>query len=238
MFKGLSPRSFHGMRRLLRASLQTSSGMRFFLSTPPNLRKTLLPCRPYSMRSSKTTGWGLSSSQERYVESFSTATSLSNLLQYLRSGFSAQGNFPDDVIPSDMATDVEGTMHVYTMGWTFHSRAFEYIIAPASIVAVIIFLSVYVWARHRWWAPRKHSDPSAIQLKFNPDDEVHRVVAVMAGDDLAEVFGGPIGAEVSVEAPEMVQFVHEKVLHFVVRLSPHDDLQRHPDEKHGDFTKV
>ncbi|KAF8837128.1 hypothetical protein BDN67DRAFT_973404 [Paxillus ammoniavirescens] len=136
---------------------------------------------------------------------------------YLRSGFSAQGNFPDNVIPSDMATDVEGTMHVSTMGWTFHSRAFEYIIAPASIVAVIIFISVCVWARYRWWAPTKYNDSSAIQLAFHPDNEVHRVVAVMAGDDLAEVFGGPIGAEVSVEASEMVQFVHENA-----------------DENHGD----
>ncbi|KAF9219449.1 hypothetical protein BS17DRAFT_811165 [Gyrodon lividus] len=128
---------------------------------------------------------------------------------YLRSGFSAQGNFPDDVIPSDMATDVEGTMYVSTMGWAFHSRAFEYMIAPASIVAVIIFLSVCVWARYRWWTPTKSDDSSAIQLAFQPQNEVHRVVAVMAGDDLAEVFGGPIGAEVSVEASEMVQFVYE-----------------------------
>ncbi|KIK80176.1 hypothetical protein PAXRUDRAFT_245907 [Paxillus rubicundulus Ve08.2h10] len=67
---------------------------------------------------------------------------ISVVWQLSRSGFSVQGSFPNNTIPSDM------TLHVSTMGWVFHLQAFEYTTAPASVVAVIIFLSVCVWARY------------------------------------------------------------------------------------------
>ncbi|KIJ19266.1 hypothetical protein PAXINDRAFT_167032 [Paxillus involutus ATCC 200175] len=96
---------------------------------------------------------------------------------YLRSAFSAEGAFPDNLIPSNMTTGVTGTMHVSTLGWQFPMwPTFRSALWPISTVAIVVYAAVFIAFRYRG-LPR--TDQGSVKVNFTLDDETHAAATLL-----------------------------------------------------------
>ncbi|KAG1807978.1 uncharacterized protein BJ212DRAFT_714900 [Suillus subaureus] len=55
---------------------------------------------------------------------------------FLRSGFMVVGSFPDNTIPNNLSSPVNGTMYISTIGWTRRSVTYLLAILPITITAI------------------------------------------------------------------------------------------------------
>ncbi|KAG1848809.1 hypothetical protein C8R48DRAFT_614514 [Suillus tomentosus] len=131
----------------------------------------------YSIYSSTTTeriNNNLNDTQEDYwrgVVEFSAT--------FLRSGFMATGSFPDNIIPNNLSSPVNGTMFISTIGWTrWTKNSPTYLLAtvPLAIITILTFAcALYslleTWEEHR---SRKH------KAHFNVSNTIHLIMLCAA----------------------------------------------------------
>ncbi|KAH7927040.1 hypothetical protein BV22DRAFT_1007825 [Leucogyrophana mollusca] len=102
---------------------------------------------------------------------------------FLRSGFSARGSFPQNQIPSNMTTNITGTMQVLTVGWARRGPTYLLAVIPITIVAALTFAAVAYSLRGRI----KHDHAVA---SFDISDTIHLVMASSAGGLALDGFAG------------------------------------------------
>ncbi|KAG2105539.1 uncharacterized protein F5147DRAFT_805800 [Suillus discolor] len=56
---------------------------------------------------------------------------------FLCSGFMVVGSFPDNTIPEDLSSPVNGTMYISTIGWTQRSATYLLAILPITIITIL-----------------------------------------------------------------------------------------------------
>ncbi|KAG2145738.1 hypothetical protein BD769DRAFT_854291 [Suillus cothurnatus] len=58
---------------------------------------------------------------------------------FLRSGFMVVGSFPNNTVPDDLISEVNGTMYISTVGWTGQSATYLLAILPITITTILTF---------------------------------------------------------------------------------------------------
>ncbi|KAG2065372.1 hypothetical protein BDR04DRAFT_170540 [Suillus decipiens] len=94
---------------------------------------------------------------------------------FLRSGFMAEGSFPNDTIPPDLLSLVNGTMYILTIGWTQRSTTYLLAIFPITIITLPTFactLYSYLQARRERGGHR---------TTFDATNTLHLIMASAAG---------------------------------------------------------
>ncbi|KAG2065353.1 hypothetical protein BDR04DRAFT_1161543 [Suillus decipiens] len=102
---------------------------------------------------------------------------------FLRSGFMVVGGFPDNTIPVDLQSPVNGTMYISTIGWTWRSGTYLLAIIPITIITILTFACVlYSYL---------HAQPGngGSRTTFDASSTLHLVMASAAGDLTLEDFG-------------------------------------------------
>jgi hypothetical protein len=105
---------------------------------------------------------------------------------FLRSGFMATGSFPNNVIPSNLSSQVTGTMFVSTMGWTrWPKNSPTYLLAtlPLTIVTTLtLFCALYsiteAWKEHQ---ERIRHCMGHRRAHFDVSNTLHLIMACAAG---------------------------------------------------------
>ncbi|KAG1813451.1 hypothetical protein EV424DRAFT_1349034 [Suillus variegatus] len=100
-------------------------------------------------------------------------------LLFLRSGFMATGSFPDNIIPNNLSSPVNGTMFISTIGWTrWTKNSPTYLLAtvPLTFITLLTFAcALYslleTWEEHR---SRKH------KAHFNVSNTIHLIMLCAA----------------------------------------------------------
>ncbi|KAG1744814.1 hypothetical protein EDB19DRAFT_2037838 [Suillus lakei] len=94
---------------------------------------------------------------------------------FLRSGFMVVGSFPDNTIPDDLSSPVNGTMYISTIGWTRRSATYLLAILPITIITILTFVCALYSILHR-----KENSPS--MATFDVSNTLHLIMASAAGD--------------------------------------------------------
>ncbi|KAG2065367.1 hypothetical protein BDR04DRAFT_1145421 [Suillus decipiens] len=90
---------------------------------------------------------------------------------FLRSGFMAEGSFPNDTIPVDLQSPVNGTMYISTIGWTAQSATFLLVIIPSTIITVLtVACSVYSILQNK------------VHSRFDPSNTLHLIMVSTTKD--------------------------------------------------------
>ncbi|KAG2065360.1 hypothetical protein BDR04DRAFT_1161547 [Suillus decipiens] len=95
---------------------------------------------------------------------------------FLRSGFMAVGSFPDNTIPVDLQSTVDGTMYISTIGWTWRSATYLLAIIPITITTILTFICV-VYSHLQARKANGHR-----KITFNASNTLHLIMASAAGD--------------------------------------------------------
>ncbi|KAG1887428.1 uncharacterized protein F5891DRAFT_1199978 [Suillus fuscotomentosus] len=89
---------------------------------------------------------------------------------FLHSGFMVVGSFPDNTIPSNLSSVVNGTMYISTIGWTRRSAYFISIL-PFTVITILMFASPLYSILHA----RKRN--SGYRTTFDPSNPLHLIMA-------------------------------------------------------------
>ncbi|KAG1744553.1 uncharacterized protein EDB91DRAFT_189737 [Suillus paluster] len=96
---------------------------------------------------------------------------------FLRSGFMVVGSFPDNIIPNNLSSPVNGTMYISTIGWTNRSPTYLLAMLPITIITIlIIFCAVYSLVQ--FWR-EKHTDRH--RTSFDVSNTLHLIMATAGG---------------------------------------------------------
>ncbi|KAG2065350.1 hypothetical protein BDR04DRAFT_1108609 [Suillus decipiens] len=95
---------------------------------------------------------------------------------FLRSGFMAVGSFPDDTIPVDLQSPVNGTMYISTIGWTWRSGTYLLAIIPITIITILTFACVLY--SHLQARKENHG----CKTTFDVSNTLHLMMASVAGN--------------------------------------------------------
>ncbi|KAG2355963.1 hypothetical protein BDR07DRAFT_1464288 [Suillus spraguei] len=90
---------------------------------------------------------------------------------FLRSGFMVVGSFPDNTIPNELLSPVNGTMYISTIGWTRRSATYLLAILPVTTVIILTFACALY---------SKGSDDH--KTTFDVSDTLHLMMASVAGN--------------------------------------------------------
>jgi hypothetical protein len=86
------------------------------------------------------------------------------------------GSFPDNRIPDNLSSPVNGTMYISTIGWTRRSATYLLAILPITIITILTFAcALYSILQAR----EKHSDH---KTTFDPSNTLHLIMASAAGN--------------------------------------------------------
>ncbi|KAG2095322.1 uncharacterized protein F5147DRAFT_718669 [Suillus discolor] len=80
------------------------------------------------------------------------------------------GSFPDNTIPSNLSSVVNGTMYISTIGWTRRSAYFISIL-PFTVITILMFASPLYSILHA----RKRN--SGYRTTFDPSNPLHLIMA-------------------------------------------------------------
>ncbi|KAG2090216.1 uncharacterized protein F5147DRAFT_780401 [Suillus discolor] len=90
---------------------------------------------------------------------------------FLRSGFMVVGSFPDDIVPNNLSSLVNGTMYISTIGWTRRSATYFISILPFTVITIVMFAS----ALYSFLQARKRN--SSYRTTFDPSNPLHLIMA-------------------------------------------------------------
>lgn len=96
---------------------------------------------------------------------------------FLRSGFMVAGSFPDNTIPDELLSPVNGTMYISTIGWTRRSATYLLAILPVTTVIILTFACALY-----------SKDSSDHRITFDVSDTLHLMMASAAGNLTLEGF--------------------------------------------------
>ncbi|KAF9235415.1 hypothetical protein BU15DRAFT_64862 [Melanogaster broomeanus] len=123
----------------------------------------------------------------RYNTAIGSNTSQVYRELYLRAGYSAEGSFPDDTIPSDMSSRLNGTVSILTVGWANRGAIYIFSILPLGIVTVLTVTAAVYSLIKAWQDPGK-------QTSFDISNTLHLIMASAEGSTpRAESSAGPEG---------------------------------------------
>ncbi|KAF9235414.1 hypothetical protein BU15DRAFT_64861 [Melanogaster broomeanus] len=112
---------------------------------------------------------------------------------YLRAGYSAEGSFTGGTIPSEMASPLNGTVSILTVGWANRGPIYIFSILPLGIVTVLTVMAAVYSAI----ASLKHPEQ---QTSFNISNTLHLIMATAEGS--APRTGDlPVGSDGSARVP-------------------------------------
>jgi hypothetical protein len=94
---------------------------------------------------------------------------------FLRSGFMVVGSFPDDTIPDDLISLVNGTMYISTIGWNRRSATYLLAILPITIITILTFACALYSILEAW------KDNSGYKTTFDVSNPLHLIMASAAG---------------------------------------------------------
>ncbi|KAG1750086.1 hypothetical protein EDB19DRAFT_1904339 [Suillus lakei] len=101
---------------------------------------------------------------------------------FLRSSFMVVGSFPDNTIPDDLSSPVNGTMYISTIGWTRRSGTYILAILPITIITILTFAcALYSILQAR----KEHS---RYRTTFDVSNTLHLIMASAAGGLTLEHF--------------------------------------------------
>ncbi|KAG1763120.1 hypothetical protein EV702DRAFT_1221159 [Suillus placidus] len=95
---------------------------------------------------------------------------------FLRSGFMVVGSFPNNTIPDDLFSQVNGTMYISTIGWTRRSATYLLAILPITIITILTFAC----ASYSILQARKENN--SYRTTFDPANALHLIMASAAGN--------------------------------------------------------
>jgi hypothetical protein len=101
---------------------------------------------------------------------------------FLRSGFMVVGSFPDDRIPDNLSSPVNGTMYISTIGWTRRSTSYLLAILPITITTILTFAC----ALYSILQARKGR--GSHRTTFDVSNTLHLIMASAAGSLTLEGF--------------------------------------------------
>ncbi|KAG2052532.1 hypothetical protein BDR06DRAFT_957546 [Suillus hirtellus] len=105
---------------------------------------------------------------------------------FLRSAFMATGSFPDNIIPNNLSSPVNGTMFISTIGWTRWTRKSPtYLLAtvPLTIITILTFICVFYSILEYRQERQEHQRNYHYRAKFDVSNILHLIIAC-AGDKL------------------------------------------------------
>jgi hypothetical protein len=85
------------------------------------------------------------------------------------------GSFPNNTIPDDLSSPVNGTMYISTIGWT--QRSVTYLLAVLPITTITIF--TFSCALYSIFKAR--TDQSGNKIAFDASNILHLIMASVAG---------------------------------------------------------
>ncbi|KAG0694961.1 hypothetical protein DFH29DRAFT_1072661 [Suillus ampliporus] len=97
---------------------------------------------------------------------------------FLRSGFMVVGSFPNNTIPNNVSSPVNGTMYISTIGWTKRSPTYLLAVLPITIITILI-LACTVYSLVQLW---KERDTNRYRTTFDVSNTLHLIMATAAGD--------------------------------------------------------
>ncbi|KAG2126571.1 uncharacterized protein EDB93DRAFT_1332802 [Suillus bovinus] len=106
---------------------------------------------------------------------------------FLRSGFMAVGSFPNNVIPNNISSQVNGTMFISTIGWIrWAKNSPTYLLAtmPLTIITILTFACALYSLLEAWEEHRSHSH----KAHFNVANTIHLIMLCAAGSLKLENF--------------------------------------------------
>jgi hypothetical protein len=119
---------------------------------------------------------------------------------FLRSGFMAVGSFPNNDIPSNLSSQVTGTMFISTIGWTrWPKNSPTYLLAtlPLTIITILtltcaLYSILEAWKEHRDRLESRKEDHGFPRghrrAHFDVSNTLHLLMACAAGDLALEDF--------------------------------------------------
>ncbi|KAG2105532.1 uncharacterized protein F5147DRAFT_805769 [Suillus discolor] len=128
-------------------------------------------------------------------------------LLFLRSGFMATGSFPDNIIPNNLSSPINGTMFISTIGWTrWTKNSPTYLLAtvPLTIITILTFSCALYSLLETLEEHRNHTH----KAHFNVSNTIHLVMLCAAGSLKLADFGNRKG----IKKNEVVK-VHLEDLH-------------------------
>ncbi|KAG2354565.1 hypothetical protein BDR07DRAFT_1464984 [Suillus spraguei] len=97
---------------------------------------------------------------------------------FLRSGFMVVNSFPNNTIPVELQSPVNGTMYISTIGWTQRSATYLPAVIPSTILTILTFAcALYSILRNRGY-----------RTTFDPSNTLHLIMASAAGSLTLEDF--------------------------------------------------
>ncbi|KAG2065363.1 hypothetical protein BDR04DRAFT_1108618 [Suillus decipiens] len=97
---------------------------------------------------------------------------------FLRSGFMAEGSFPNNTIPTDLQAQVNGTVDILTIGWTAQSTTYLLVLVPSTIIAILtIACALYSILQN-----------SGQRTTFDASNSLHLIMASAVGSLTLEGF--------------------------------------------------
>ncbi|EIW79694.1 hypothetical protein CONPUDRAFT_91026 [Coniophora puteana RWD-64-598 SS2] len=100
---------------------------------------------------------------------------------FIRSGFSAEGTFENDIIPPNMTRAVHGESYVLTMGWSYQPAGTLVTLLPQTVIALLTFVVLAMTGRNT----------GALRNRFDPTD-VNDVI-LSTTSNRAGLAGVPVG---------------------------------------------
>ncbi|KAG1890462.1 uncharacterized protein F5891DRAFT_126025 [Suillus fuscotomentosus] len=94
---------------------------------------------------------------------------------FLRSGFMVVGSFPDNTIPDNLSSPINGTMYISTIGWTRGSMISLLAILPITIITILTVACTLYSILH---AEKKNIGN---RINFNASNPLHLIMAAAAG---------------------------------------------------------
>ncbi|KAG2126216.1 hypothetical protein DEU56DRAFT_822902 [Suillus clintonianus] len=101
---------------------------------------------------------------------------------FLRSGFMAVGSFPDNVIPNNISSQVNGTMFISTIGWTrWAKKSPTYLLAtlPLTTITILTFACALYSIREAW---KDRRSGHYHRTTFDASNTIHLVMASASGE--------------------------------------------------------
>jgi hypothetical protein len=108
----------------------------------------------------------------------------------LRTAYTADGMFPNNIIPSNMTTSVRGTILSETMGWDHRNHKVVFV-APVALTLLysIIMLATSIHRTKAKLQAEELVDGSGDAIRFNPSYPIQRLVITTGVDDLGNTVG-------------------------------------------------
>jgi hypothetical protein len=86
------------------------------------------------------------------------------------------GSFPDDRIPDNLASTVNGTMYISTIGWTRQSATYLLAILPITLTTILTFTCAL------YSILKAKNEHSGYRSTFDPSNVLHLIMACAAGN--------------------------------------------------------